>query len=228
MGQAAIDLPDPMSAAPVSSANTDDLLAQLAGEEIERLLADADDTDRAAPVDQPPSPGPRATSTSTSAPKPAAAVSAAPVSSLLEAPPTAPAARPDPELELNALFAQLQEPEASSPAPPGPAPAPASTPPADEAPSAAEALAQEMLEDAAVSPGGRTSLSDEGSTRAAVSHAQGEDAAAAPLLLRVLGLISSPLDSYSDHVRDLIGKVAIVTTVNAAAVLAYVLFIRGH
>ena len=43
MGQAVADLPDPLSAAPVSSASTDDLLAQLAGEEIERLLAEADE-----------------------------------------------------------------------------------------------------------------------------------------------------------------------------------------
>src|SRR5690242_8797016 len=42
MGQATVDLPDPgeMPAAPMSSA--DDLLSQMAGEEIDRLLAEAD------------------------------------------------------------------------------------------------------------------------------------------------------------------------------------------
>ncbi len=43
MGQATVDLPDPLkSPAPTTSGGTDDLLAQLAGEEIDRLLADAD------------------------------------------------------------------------------------------------------------------------------------------------------------------------------------------
>ncbi len=43
MGQAAVDLPDPLDTPPPASASsTDDLLAQLAGEEIDRLLADAE------------------------------------------------------------------------------------------------------------------------------------------------------------------------------------------
>src|SRR5260370_18666837 len=46
MGQAAPDLPDPMQAPQVSAASTDDLLAQLAGEEIERLMSEADGTSR--------------------------------------------------------------------------------------------------------------------------------------------------------------------------------------
>jgi len=50
MGKAAIDLPDPLSppeaAKPLTS--TDDLLAQLAGEEIDRLLAEVDEQAAAA------------------------------------------------------------------------------------------------------------------------------------------------------------------------------------
>src|SRR5690348_14324779 len=43
MGQATVDLPDPLDAPPPSSlSGTDDLLAQLAGDEIDRLLAEAD------------------------------------------------------------------------------------------------------------------------------------------------------------------------------------------
>ena len=43
MGQVAIDLPDPLSnSAAASGPGVDDLLAQLAGEEIDRLLAEAD------------------------------------------------------------------------------------------------------------------------------------------------------------------------------------------
>src|SRR5437763_393337 len=43
MGQAAIDLPDPLqNSARLAGPSADDLLAQLAGEEIDRLLAEAD------------------------------------------------------------------------------------------------------------------------------------------------------------------------------------------
>jgi hypothetical protein len=49
MGQATVDLPDPLDAPPPSSlSGTDDLLAQLAGDEIDRLLAEADFEQRAA------------------------------------------------------------------------------------------------------------------------------------------------------------------------------------
>ena len=49
MGQAAVDLPDPLDNPPTqagaperAAAGADDLLAQMAGQEIDRLLADAD------------------------------------------------------------------------------------------------------------------------------------------------------------------------------------------
>src|SRR5205085_7155067 len=43
MGQAAVDLPDPLeSPPPAANTSTDDLLAQLAGDEIDRLLAEAE------------------------------------------------------------------------------------------------------------------------------------------------------------------------------------------
>src|SRR3954464_1012368 len=49
MGQATVDLPDPseMPAAPMSSA--DDLLSQMAGDEIDRLLAEAEGEKAPAP-----------------------------------------------------------------------------------------------------------------------------------------------------------------------------------
>lgn len=51
MGQAVMDLPDPLDAPPppASMAGTDDLLSQLAGDEIDRLLAEAE-------VERPPTP----------------------------------------------------------------------------------------------------------------------------------------------------------------------------
>ncbi|HLL88095.1 MAG TPA: hypothetical protein VK324_02215, partial [Tepidisphaeraceae bacterium] len=50
MGKAGVGLPDPLdsTAGSAGAAATDDLLAQLAGEEIDRLLADADDASPAA------------------------------------------------------------------------------------------------------------------------------------------------------------------------------------
>src|SRR6187551_2698151 len=49
MGQASVDLPDSLEMPPAAAlAGTDDLLAQLAGDEIDRLLAEADDDGRAA------------------------------------------------------------------------------------------------------------------------------------------------------------------------------------
>jgi len=44
MGQATVDLPDPLepALAPATPAGADDLLAQLAGDEIDRLLAEAE------------------------------------------------------------------------------------------------------------------------------------------------------------------------------------------
>ena len=216
MGQAAVDLPDPLSPAPVNPGNTDDLLAQLAGEEIERLLAEADEpTGQHKPVDQP------IAQASVSLTPP----SSAPVSSLLEAPPTSPtsatAAAPKEEQELSALFTQL---EGSAPPPPAPIENPAPTQKVEE-PSAADALAQEMLEDDAVS--GRGALASD-ATPSLPAPEQAQDDIHDPLLVRLLEWLNRPLDNCSDQVRDLLGKIAILTTVNAAAVLAYVIFVRNH
>lgn len=46
-------------------------------------------------------------------------------------------------------------------------------------------------------------------------------------LVRVLELLDSPFASMSTETRDLVGKVAIVTLMNAIAVLAYVYLVRG-
>jgi hypothetical protein len=230
-------LPDPLSAAPVSSASTDDLLAQLAGEEIERLLAEADEPPASsklavvAPIDQfaPP------------AASPAQNTGASTHSSLLEPPTTTPTkiavpafkgaqSSPSPEAELSTLFLEIEN---SAPATASGQAAPIKTATAselDSAPSAADALAQEMLEDAATSPSGRAAFSST-ATASATSHASArahETSEGESLPFRILGWLNRPLDPYPDHVRDLVGKIAIVTIVNAAAVLAYVLIFRGH
>jgi hypothetical protein len=49
-----------------------------------------------------------------------------------------------------------------------------------------------------------------------------------PLYLRPLEWLSAPLEACPETLREVIGKVAIVTLVNALAVLAYVLLLRKH
>ncbi len=227
MGQTPVALPDPLSAAPVNSGNTDDLLAQLAGEEIERLLAEADEPAPGKADPMPPSVDPTAVAGS--------AVAAAARVSPLDAPASPqsqPASKPAPpaggateDLELNALFTQLDGAGPAGPAeavaaPVAAAPAPVSEP----EPSAADALAQEMLEDAAVSGGSALAGNAAPMTVPEVE----ENRAAGPLPIRLLEWVNRPLESCSDQCRDLIGKIAILTTVSAAAVLAYVMFFRGH
>ena len=47
-----------------------------------------------------------------------------------------------------------------------------------------------------------------------------------PLLVRVLEWINVPLLGWPDAVREAMGKVAILTLLNAVAVLLYVLWLR--
>ena len=49
-----------------------------------------------------------------------------------------------------------------------------------------------------------------------------------PFYLRPLELLSSPLNACSQDVRDVIGKIAILTAANAISILVYVLFFRKH
>jgi hypothetical protein len=47
------------------------------------------------------------------------------------------------------------------------------------------------------------------------------------ILLRPLEWLNKPLSACSDAVREALGKVAIMTLINALAILVYVLFLRG-
>ena len=226
MGQATVDLPDPLQAPPVNASNTDDLLAQLAGEEIDRLLAEAD---TGAPPATPPS-APAAEPAGKS-PEPV------PVSA------TAPAAQPNASAnssvtsaELDDLLGQLDvaAPPAAQkgtlPVSAAPAPVPQQAVPQpvpEEHPVAAE-----MDEDARMTAG-------VGALAAPViAAAKGEAAdltpkvsrqsTGLPIYYRPLEWVNAPLSSCPDQVRDTIGKIAILTTVNALSVLAYVLIFRAH
>jgi hypothetical protein len=60
------------------------------------------------------------------------------------------------------------------------------------------------------------------------AEAEADAGAHVPLLVRVLEWVNSPLAGFPDRVREALGKVALVTTVNAVAVLTYVLLFRRH
>jgi hypothetical protein len=55
-----------------------------------------------------------------------------------------------------------------------------------------------------------------------------EDEEGPPWYLRLLETINAPFASCSDELRAAIGKIAIVTLVNAVAVLVYLLFFRSR
>jgi hypothetical protein len=127
MGKAALDLPDTLKPAPAAKGtavpSADDLLSQLAGSEIDRLLAEADvertgapasaEKDPAAPPPwQPPA-------------IPEIELQASPLAQIAIENPIAPLTSPQDEVsaELDALFAELNNPRPKkAPAPPAPAP----------------------------------------------------------------------------------------------------------
>jgi hypothetical protein len=237
MGQATVDLPDPMqSPAAPATAGTDDLLAQLAGDEIERLLAETETERPAVPAG---AASPMADAT-TAKSAPGESVSPTPLSA------TAPAAAPSPTdsietkenltSQLDALFESLSD--AATPlAPPVPAAAPA---PAVPAPSLAGASPAKPI-DTASSPAELKALGEPiapaestppaGDAAASAQTVAGALPAAADdsppsLLVRLLEIINSPLGQCSDSVRQAVGKIAIATLLNAIAVLAYTLMFR--
>lgn len=206
MGQATLDLPDPLNdPKTVPLASADDLLSQLAGDEIDRLLADADgDPPAAPPADWP--------TTEPTAQDQAAASS-----------------------EIDEVFEKLApapgEPESSplnAPATVNDAPSSAANHPA-AAESVAGPVADEELEreieaasaERAALAGGRASPQVDLMSDAGVEPHL-------PVVFKPLVWLSAPLDAFPDEVRETLGKIAILTLVNAVAALAYVVLFRRH
>jgi hypothetical protein len=207
MGQAAVDLPDTPNPSPTSAASTDDLLAQMAGEEIDRLLAEADGERPAKPAPVPAAPAPADT------PAQKRSNAAAEASAAVESP-DADASQldgvlggiatdigPDPVAEL----AGASRGTARGASDDGHRPDP-------------------LEEEEAAAIAERGALSD-----AARNHSDAAaSAASVPVLVRVLSWLNSPMASCPEHVREAIGKIAILTAVNSISVFAYVLFFRHH
>jgi hypothetical protein len=198
MGQAAVDLSDTQkSPAPASIASADDLLSQLAGAEIDRLLAEAEAEqepagDRAIP--KPPS-SPRASpgqpSPEVDAQHPAAVES--PLDSGADPPPQDLAAAVD--QELTALIAD---------APPPPLTIGSLT---TAVPKSGQALSSEIGESVTNS----LTSTDDGPS---------------PFYVRMLEWMNAPMARLPEPVLDTLGKVAILTLFNSIAVLLYVLLFR--
>jgi hypothetical protein len=230
MGQASVDLPDPLEMSQASGlAGTDDLLAQLAGDEIDRLLAEAQEESAPPPAAAPPT----AVAATSPAAAPVAAQTSAPSTPAAQSA-TTPASAAD---ELDALLTQINAGDLT-----------ASRPMETQAPPVAEPGAATESLDGVMSAAERDALrindlaaEAEAADKQEAAAKVADEVAAAPLpsaerevasprlvspVIRLLELLNAPLAFVPDAMRDALGKVAILTLVNSLAVLVYVLFIR--
>jgi hypothetical protein len=273
-GAANASLPDPLrhpAPATQGAGGTDDLLSQLAGDEIDRLLADAE-------IETPPAASPvPATRPGDVAGAPASdritdaaalddAIASAAVTDDVDAEREAPvepsnAAGVEPiDSELDDLFKQLTAtdgdtashraeatPQATTAAPvtetdTAMAPADATDAPVTETDDEADATRAERAglgfdplstDSKAAASAAATPVEPSLATTTDFPdvdarpdfddlHAQ----APLPIWLRPLEWLSAPLDDAPEAFRDVVGKAAIVTLVNAAAVIVYVMFFR--
>jgi hypothetical protein len=199
MSQSVVDLPDPLEqTAPEPAAGVDDLLARMAGDEIDRLLAESD-ASREAP----------AISLDNNAEKPADAEKPATTPPGTEASSTrvAPA--------TNAIDAA--EPQRSS----------AALLESESATTAAERSALNSTPDAAPASEPQTPLAND-TEEAMEEAMDAANEKSLPLYLKPLEWLNAPFDALPDTAREAIGKVALLTFFNALAVLIYVLVFRRH
>ena len=189
MGQAIVDPPDPQeNSKPAPTNSADDLLSQLAGNEIDRLLAESEGQTLAAP----------AATLSPSAPPPStesvgfdSAQSAA---------------------EIDALLSAAEQP---------PAQPQTQKPPAVVSP--ADVLNEIVKKDAAIAAAAPVASKVDSTPQLMLNVPP-----PLPLILKPLEWINAPLDAFPDRVREAIGKIAILTMMNAVAVLTYVMIFRRH
>jgi hypothetical protein len=240
MGQATIDLPDPseIPAAPQSSA--DDLLSQLAGEEIDRLLAEAEvEKSAAAPVTPQTSEIPivEARVAATSEPT-LPTQTEAPIIPTAANPAVTPASQPQLEDQIQSLLDEATAKAAAPEPSPQPSPAEAAAVIADPG-AAAKALDEALASGSAdalpeVKIDGQTSTAEK-SALASVTDAirEADESAPAeespiPIFLRPLLWLNKPMEILPEGVRNFLVQAAILTLVNAIAVFVYVFLFRKH
>jgi hypothetical protein len=187
MGQAAVDLPNSPDVTPAPLAGADDLLSQMAGAEIDRLLAEAGET----------KPGTSDAAVFADKPIASAEAPAKPASPFNSAQSVTGAAEDAYAAELEAVFQQM---EANQP-PPAPV-----VVPVDQATTHAEL--------------------------SALSHPMQSLDALAELeekpspVVRLLELLNAPFAFVPDAARDTLGKIAILTLMNAIGVLLYLFLFK--
>ena len=206
MGQSVVDLPDPLEHAvpqPLTSsapAGVDDLLAQMAGDEIDRLLAEAD-----APRDTSPdlllqkndlmADG----AVPTLSPPEAVVVESSAVPVLEK--PVVDMSAPVPGVEVGASGVDIES-----------------------AMTGAERSALDLPHEQATvasEPEATVFDEEEGDTPDELDESL-------PFYLKPLEWLNAPLEALPEGAREVVGKIALLTFFNAAAVLIYVLVFRKH
>ena len=214
--EAVKDLPDPLDPR-TKAIETDDLLAQMADEAINKLMADADRDDMpmrvARPVAKAPAPAPIVVQEAEPSPVETSAVETTPVE-------TAPT-----EAEAT-IAAILNE---SIQATPTPTPTPTAEAPLIDVPPATIVDAHHAVPESVEI----IEAHDEPPTPAAdVKALLADHDNVAPsrggVLLLPLRIINAPFDLLGDGIRNAMGQIAIVTLINAVAVIAYVLIFHRH
>lgn len=203
MAQAATELIDNAAPANAPLADTDDLLSQLAGNEIDRLLAEGDaqaEPPAAAPAQSAPEPMPAASAPAPQPPPPE---------------PASPAIAEGPE-----RTALLQAAGFADTATAPPAPVDASQDPEPAGPERSALLVAAGFE-AQDGEAPFDNVTD-------VESDYPAQPAPLPFFLKPLEWINAPLNACSPQVRQILGRAGIVTLLNALAVLGYVVLFRKH
>ena len=271
-----IDLPDPLESASQPLGNADDLLAQLAGEEVDRLLAEADAEGKRQPKpgearrttdaatepppapehaiqdqldalfteiasDQPKSEPPSVTAPLAPAPPAPARETSPPAVTPIAPMPFGPITSKLPDdIDANEVMAAiLGDVGATAPAPPLPPP-PVEQPAFPTAPRPAPVQTNILSAPVAAAPRelatttaerDALALSDPADELPGPGELQAltgpiEDDRPLPAYLKPLEWMNAPLEMLPPTLRDVLGQVAILTLVNAIAVLIYVFVFR--
>lgn len=241
MGAAAVDLPDPLDENAISdgpAAGSDDLLSQLASDEIDRLLAE--DADESTPPVAPAS-----TADHDPAVEPASSESASTERDISSASRVPEVASP---IAQSAGDGSMESASSSESAPSSQEFNAADL---DATLAAAVNLKGDDLDDVDFTHASVQSVGEDpdfpGETEDTDAAARAmlaaddplavadddpffdeDDNAAVPLLLRPLVWLNAPLNLLPDPLRNAVGKVALITLFNALGVLTYVLIFRDH
>lgn len=237
MGQSSIDLPDPMQVEGVQAVqNADDLLSQLAGNEIDRLLAENHDGAAEGEAESSVDYSGHDNSPQLSTHQQTSARDESPINASL----ADDAARQRSEDSSAELAEILSSSDGVKPSAAGREPddEPERLSSADESSRVTDerqALADSSIE-------GLTGVSQTdllGQMQAAnevelpdvlneVLAGSAETQGRSSLVVRILDWVNSPFDGLDERTRSLLGKVAIVTLINAVAAICYILFWRGR